>query len=156
MKKSKFSLKQYSLLSVAFLISKEGINEVVFTDIDPDIIMQFDNDVTGIDMDNNGSIDFAFLKTSDTYIYFQSSASSGFPVVRNAIFAGPYRYENKIACPYLSVSGDFFYAPYALEAGDTIDNNLSFSNYGFQEMAWKIAFPDLGGGHGIIGGIGGL
>lgn len=144
MKINKFTLKEYSLLSIAFLFSKKGINEVVYVDLDPDVMLQSDGETVLLDIDNNGWLDFAFLKTSDTYIVYTTIFPATYTIIHDEIFAGPYLYQNKIAGPYLSVSGDFYYFPYVIEVGDSIDNNLSFFNYGYQEMAWKTEFP--GGG----------
>ena len=70
MKQQKFNIKEYSLFASSILLLHPTLDaEVIYTDIDPDVVLQYDDEVAGIDMDNNGSIDFAFLKNVDTWIY---------------------------------------------------------------------------------------
>ena len=134
---SNSKLKQYSLFTSTFLLVKDAYNEVVYTDIDPDIVFEF-TDAIGIDMDNNGTYDFAFLKYSHSYIIITSVSSESVTILRDQVWAGPYYIENRIACPWLTFSGSPAYLPYALSEGILIDDDLSFQNYGYQLLAVRI------------------
>jgi len=137
MKKRKFTIQKYSGMAGVFLFLHNNINaQAVYTDIEPDIIIQFDEETAGIDMDNNGTYDFAFLKTSGSYEHgtFSSTIVTRF---RHRIWAGPEIVSNSIAgdYDYDSAGGGITYHPYALPAGTPINNDLSFQNWGFQIMA---------------------
>lgn len=134
---SNSKLKQYSLFASTFLFTKQVYNEVVYTDVDPDIVLEFTDDI-GIDMDNNGTYDFAFLKYSHSYIIITSVSSESVTMLRDQVWAGPYYIENRIACPWLTFSGSPAYLPYALSEGILIDDDLSFQNYGYQLLAVRI------------------
>jgi hypothetical protein len=55
-------LKAYSLFSTAFLINgPSGFNQVVYVDIDPDIILDTPGEQFTLDIDGNGSDDISFL-----------------------------------------------------------------------------------------------
>ena len=134
---SNSKLKQYSLFASTFLFVKEAYNEVMYIDVDPDIVFEF-TDAIGIDMDNNGTYDFAFLKYSHSYIIITSVSSESVTILRDQVWAGPYYIENRIACPWLTFSGSPAYLPYALSEGILIDDDLSFQNYGYQLLAVRI------------------
>jgi len=63
----KFTLQSYSTFSAAVLLPALSLNaQAVYVDAEPDIIIDYDiNDVTYIDLDNNGVSDFGFYKSSD-------------------------------------------------------------------------------------------
>ena len=86
---SNSKLKQYSLFASTFLFVKEAYNEVMYIDVDPDIVFEF-TDAIGIDMDNNGTYDFAFLKYSHSYIIITSVSSESVTILRDQVWAGPY------------------------------------------------------------------
>lgn len=140
MKKSRkssytFSLSAYAAVAVSFLHTKETDSQVVYTDIDPDIILDEALESTGLDIDNNGTIDFALLNSSFTF--FSESFSSYF--TRQDILAGPYIPGNAIAgiSEYFSspYGGGFtLYYPFALSQGSIINNVLSWQNNGQQIM----------------------
>lgn len=127
MKSKSFNLKTYSAFASAFLIIGNAQAEVEYTDIEPDFILDSDWDSEGVDMDNNGTIDFAFLNFSYSWYTF------GYSFIEK-IFAGPYGTpQNEIAGTQIVA-----YFPYALAYGEFIDSSLSFQNYGFQRMAYRI------------------
>lgn len=56
------------------LISSASSNaQAVYSNINPDIEIEFEGETAFIDMDNNGTLDFGFLKTSNTYTTFTAS-----------------------------------------------------------------------------------
>lgn len=138
--KKSLSLKEYSALSVSFIISTSfAQGQVIYTDLEPDVILNIDNDLLGIDFDGNGNYDAAFLKES-------FSLYSTFYHIYNfyeRIWAGPaYTPLNKLAgikeTYSASYGGEYYvYFPYALEEGAVITPpSLDFQNWGFQVMAW--------------------
>lgn len=123
------ALAQYSGLAASFLFINLKINsQAIYTDIDPDIVLDADFDALGVDMDNNGDFDFAFIKfsytTSDSVLEYQKIEK---------MFCGPYgNPANMIAGTH-----PWRYYPYAIESGEMIDNELLFYNYGYQRMAYQ-------------------
>jgi hypothetical protein len=58
-------LKAYSLFSTAFLINgPSGFNQVVYVDIDPDIILDTPGEQFTLDIDGNGLDDITFFNSS--------------------------------------------------------------------------------------------
>ena len=137
--KNKFSLFDYSQLTAVFLFAHAEMHaQVNYFDIEPDIILDSNWESAGIDMDNNGTIDFAFLKRSET---FTTAISTSFYVTRlyNIIWGGPYIETNKIAGSYTTNSGGWPSThPYALANFAFINNDLFFGNQGYQLMAGKV------------------
>ncbi|MFI5171440.1 MAG: T9SS type A sorting domain-containing protein [Chitinophagales bacterium] len=133
---SRNSIIKYSQFAGAYLLMHSNLNaQVIYTDIEPDIELRFDNETCGIDMDNNGTFDFAFLKTSGTYDHWNSTTT----VIRfrHAIWVGPYgTSENEIAGDIYTHSGDGTdYMPYAFVNGVLIDPGFqNFNNAGYQIM----------------------
>lgn len=128
-------LRQYSALAAALICAHPNTHaQVVYTDLDPDIILHFDGQTAGIDMDNNGTYDFAFFRTNN---YFSDSLYSDYEY-RYILWCGPYGTpQNEIAGIYVT-HGECCgtsYKPYALSEGDTIDDALSFQYAGYQLMA---------------------
>ena len=134
MENRKFSLKQYSgFAGVLLLMHNNSKAQAIYTDIDPDVVLQFQGDVEHIDMDNDGTNDFFIFKKSS---YFTNSEYSWYRF--NRIFkAGPnFNPENEIAGDFHTngAGGGTTYFPYALLAGDLIDNALSFQYGSYQLM----------------------
>ncbi|MFZ1609498.1 MAG: T9SS type A sorting domain-containing protein [Chitinophagales bacterium] len=148
--KNKFDTKEYSALCLSFIaVSASLQGQVIYTDIDPDIILSNNNDFYAIDLEGNGTLDAAFLKESFT-IY------SSFYQVYNfyeRIWAGPAISANFLAASIRTLSGSYGgsfhrYYPYALEENDVIAPlNFDFQNWGVQRMAWEDK-NYLGIGHG--------
>ncbi|MBK7109140.1 MAG: T9SS type A sorting domain-containing protein [Bacteroidetes bacterium] len=138
--KSNFNIKQYSALSISFLaIGNIVQGQVIYTDIEPDVILSIHNDFYAIDLDANGIYDATFLKESF------SLYSSLYHVYNTyeRIWAGPASTPlNRIAGIRQTYSGSYggeyyVYFPYALEEGTVITPPaLDFQNWGFQRMAW--------------------
>lgn len=152
----KFSIQKYSSMAGVFiLLNQEASAEAIYTDLDPDASIQFDGQTLGIDMDNNGTFDFAFLKESWSYFFWNSASDT--MRLRRQIWAGPEFISNEIAGDYFypSAGGSILYHPYALSYNDIIDSGLSFQYWGYQIMAGahkKLDVPDdwnFNGGHWI-------
>lgn len=149
--KNKFDIKEYSALCLSFIaVSASLQSQVIYTDIEPDIILTLDNDVAGIDLDANGIYDAAFLKE------FVTSYSTFYHIDNfyERIWAGPASTPlNKIAGSRqtftASYGGQFYrYYPYALDENTIITPPaLDFQYWGFQRMAWEDK-NYLGIGHG--------
>lgn len=116
----------------------------VYTDIEPDLELSFDGDVQFLDIDNNGSIDFGFLKTSFSYTYFSTFSASYRQISRRGLWVGPYDSGNELAGEYFTVGGTV-YEPYKLDYLDFISLDLSFQDAPFQLMALvtkRLDIPD--------------
>lgn len=132
MQSKKFTIQKYSGMAGVFLLLQNNSDaQAIYTDIDPDISIQFDGQTAGIDMDNNGTFDFAFLKTSGSYTY--ATTSFTFLLFGHRIWAGPEIIENEIAGEMVTHGAGYgtTYFPYALNFGETINEDLSFQYWGF-------------------------
>jgi len=137
----KSKLKQYSTLAISFLAVKESAGEAIYTDIEPDIVLESHGEVGAVDMDNDGIFDFAFLNTSGTL-----TSSSFIESYVDGIWAGPNLIQNGIAgyMSYDSGSGGFTqYFPYALANASGIGPSLPFYNWGFQRMVFRYFNEDF-------------
>ncbi len=137
--KSKFNLFDYSQLTAVFLLVHSEMNaQVNYTDIEPDIVLDSNWESAGIDMDNNGTIDFAFLKRSETFTTYIAPSVYA-TLMYEILWVGPYIYSNKIAGSYTTNSGGWPSThPYVLSNSEPINNNLFFGNQGYQLMAGKV------------------
>lgn len=141
-----FSLKAYTASAISFLaLHREADCQVVYVDIDPDIILSEGGQVAELDLDQNGTIDFWFHNNSFT---FYSVWFSSYRLMQN-ILVGPEIEANYIAGEtgeYGTAYGGVYtrYYPYALEAGIKIDTTLNFYNYGLQVMGLA-SFLSIGG-----------
>ncbi len=132
-------LIDYSIFSISFLSLSSTVKaDAVYSDIEPDIVLENDGDIFFLDMDENGANDFAFLNS--TWIDFTTDSfySSRF----ERIFAGPQSPLNFIAAStdlFGTAESNYYYVyfPYALSLGDTINTSRNFENYGFQRMAFR-------------------
>ena len=157
MGKIQFTLKEYSILSVTFLLlNNNSTAQIIYTDIDPDMILDTYEEEGFVDMDNNGLIDFSFQRGNTQYVTTTYSGELGETFTRTVIWASfPDSPENEIAGSYNTFSSSFTrYYPYAINLGDkiTIDgpDGLSFQDWPFQRMAYKLKFNS-----GILIGSGG-
>lgn len=136
MKSNNFTLQKYSGFAGVFLIMGNTADaQAVYTDIDPDIEIEFDGQSAGVDIDNNGTIDFAFLKSSWSYDYWNGSSTVW--RFRRKIWAGPEIITNEIAGEMFTHGAGYgtSYHPYAIIDGNMINEDLSFQNWGFQTLA---------------------
>jgi hypothetical protein len=146
-KKFGFSKNQYSLLAAGVLnLATVQIDaSAIYTDLEPDLELSFDGDMQFLDIDNNGSIDFGFLKSSFSYSYFSTFSASYRQVSRRGLWAGPYALGNKLAGEYFTIGGGAVYEPFKLNYLDVISENLSFQVAPFQLIALvtkRLDIPD--------------
>jgi hypothetical protein len=129
MSKGKFSLKEYSTLAgVILTCGKLSMGQVIYTDLEPDIILDAGN--LYIDLDDNLINDFNFKKiilqnsnTSDIICY--STAIFGFTCVNtgNSIIGTEVILGNDIVSP--------------LNYGDPINNSAQFNDDYWQYITLK-------------------
>lgn len=125
--------------------------QAVYTDIDPDLVLDNNWESASVDMNNDGTIDFAFLNRSFDFSTYYSNYSSHF----EAIYAGPQSPNNEIAALTHVISPSYggftVYFPFALNESEMIDENLIFHNNGYQTMAYR--YIDKSGFYFPKGGI---
>lgn len=62
MKHKEFSLQKYSVMAGVFIIMQNNsIAEVIYTDIEPDIILDEGGEAAELDMNDDGISDFSFI-----------------------------------------------------------------------------------------------
>ena len=133
---TKFSIKAYAASAISFLtIHQEAEAQVVYVDIDPDIVLSEGGQAAELDLDQNGTVDFWFHNNSFT---FYSASFSSYRLMQN-ILVGPEIDANFIAGEtgqYGTAYGGVYtrYYPFALEAGVKIDTAMNFYNCGLQVM----------------------
>ncbi len=141
-----FSLKAYAASAISFLtLHQETDSQVVYVDIDPDIILNEGGQTAELDLDQNGTVDFWFHNNSFT---FYSGSDLSYRTMQN-ILVGPETGENYIAGrpdQYGTGYGGVYtrYYPYALEISTKIDANLNFDNYELQILALMSIRTDEG------------
>ena len=143
MKSEKFNLMQYSAISACFLtLHQYAMGQAVYTDIDPDIVLDSDNESAGVDMDNSGTFDFAFINRTGSFSTYSSNDISYFEVIN----VGPQTPNNSIAGQIHIISpsygGSWIYLPFALGEGSSINNSILFYNEGYQVMAYRYIQTD--------------
>ncbi|MFN0274814.1 MAG: T9SS type A sorting domain-containing protein [Chitinophagales bacterium] len=132
--KNTFSLLQYSISAAAVLSTAAVYSQVVYTDIDPDVVLDEPDEMFGIDLDDDGLNDFNFFNESfTTYIPYAGDAQV------NAIFVGVFdTMLNGVAGSTLYFSagpGYTYYTPFALQQGEIIGESIAFYNDNYQTMA---------------------
>ncbi len=146
MKAKSFKLLEYASMAACVLSVKTLGAQAVYTDLDPDVILEMDPEILNIDMNGDGVLDFAFLNelysTETTgwsfyYSYFER------------IWAGPKNPNNAIAGSLnqftLSYGGlSTYYYPFALLQDSAINDTLEFQNAGYQRMASRTFFWSIG------------
>jgi len=137
MKTSQLKLLEYSVISACFLaVQKDGKAQAVYTNVDPDVVLDSEWETAGIDMNNDGIYDFAFLNRSFDFYTEYSSYTSHF----EAIDAGPQSPNNAIAALTHVISPSYggftVYFPFALNESEMINDSLIFHNEGYQRMAY--------------------
>lgn len=146
MKRTKFHIEEYSAFAVCFLLLQtESSAEAVYSDVIPDTLIDFDWETFGIDMNNDGVVDFGFLKRSFSF-YLTTYSSEYITSHFSAIFAGPQVFGNLIAGTRKVISPSYggftLYYPYALEEETIIDVNLEFQSTGDQLLAFRYRGED--------------
>lgn len=135
--KHRFSLLQYSTAAVALLSATALQSQVVYTDIDPDVVLDEPDEMFGIDLDDDGLNDFNFFNESFTTTVFYMDLANV-----KALFVGAFdTMQNGIvgSTGFLSGGGGYtYYRPYALQDNQVIDDNFNFYNDNYQTMAMEI------------------
>ena len=130
---SKFSLLQYSTAAAALLGVTAASTQVVYTDIDPDVVLDEPDEIFGIDLDDDGLNDFNFFNESFTTTVFYGDLENV-----KALFVGAFdTMLNGIAgsTGFLSGGGGYtYYWPFALPNESVIDENLNFFNNNYQSL----------------------
>lgn len=130
---NQFSLLQYSAAAVALLGVTAASSQVIYTDIDPDVVLDEPDEMFGIDLDDDGLNDFNFFNESFTTTVFYGDLANV-----KALFVGAFdTMLNGIvgSTGFLSGGGGYtYYWPYAMQNGVVIDENLNFFNSNYQSL----------------------
>jgi len=129
---NKYKLSDYSAFAITFLCIHSADAKVVYTDIEPDYVLDSDWDHAVLDIDGDGTGDFWFWNVS--YYTFSS-----FTTYIEKLWAGAIGDSRNEIAGLSTWPVTLIYKPYALLLGSLIDANLSFQNWGYQRMAWKIS-----------------
>lgn len=130
---NKYKLSNYSAFAITFLCMHSAEAKVVYTDIEPDYVLDSDWDHAMLDIDNNGSVEFSFWNIS----YYTFSFATTYI---EKIWAGAIGDSRNEIAGVTSYHVSLKYLPYALPIGLSINSELSFQNWAYQRMAWKISF----------------
>ncbi|MBK7441906.1 MAG: T9SS type A sorting domain-containing protein [Bacteroidetes bacterium] len=140
---NKYKLSDYSAFAITFLCLHSADAKVVYTDIEPDYVLDSDWDHAVLDIDGNGTGDFWFWNIS----YYTSFTGMNYIEKLWAGAIGDSR--NEIAGEML-YPVTMYYKPYAIEEGLIINSAMSFQNWGYQRMAWKITHTNHTWGGGSV------
>jgi hypothetical protein len=139
---SKFSLMQYSAAALALLSAKAAYSQAVYTDIDPDVILDEPGESFGIDLDDDGLNDFNFFNKS-----FTTTVWNGAQGEISAIFAGAFdNMENGLVgyiAYYSGYGGTTYFRPHALSENFSVNEYINFYNANYQTVAMIIYEPDF-------------
>ena len=134
---NKFSLLQYSTAAVSLLGVTSASSQVVYTDIDPDVVLDEPDEIFGIDLDDDGLNDFNFFNESFTTTVFYGDLANV-----KALFVGAFdTMLNGIAgsTGFLSGGGGYtYYRPYIIQDGEIIGGAFNFYNNNYQTLAMEI------------------
>ena len=141
-------LNEYALLAASFLCLKYDLQgQVIYTDIEPDILLDEYEEVGFVDMDNNGDLDFGF---ENGFSSFTVSTSLDVDYIkRNVQWVGWYGTSANEIAGYSNIGpfGSFTrYYPYAFNSGEIIKEGIggaNFQNWGLQRMAFKSYRNDI-------------
>lgn len=125
-------------MAACVLSAKTLSAQAIYTDLDPDVVVEMDPEILNIDMNGDGVLDFAFLNEIYT---IETSVFSEPQSYIERIWAGPKNPNNAIAGAiqtYGSAESNYYfvYFPLALVEGIIVDNHLTFQTYGYQRMAF--------------------
>lgn len=118
--------------SIICLMNKADA-EVIYTDIDPDVVLDTDGNYFAIDIDNNGTPDFQFLKSTFTIYDFTLGN-----IYYYNLWAGPMNTANAFAgfSHYYPYPGLLDFFPYALSLNANIGSGLSWQTTDYQLIAF--------------------
>lgn len=143
----KFTLKAYSTLASAVLLQSVSTGEVIYTDIS-DIVIDDAYEEYHMDIDDNGTEDFRFIKFSGSYTWWTSSGFTEprfFNDLRVDLFnsTGIFEYNQIAGISFSTYFSYMNYWPYALPTGAMVGGGLQFQDGFVQHMASRI---DIGNG----------
>lgn len=135
----KNTLLHYASMAACVLSAKTLAAQAVYTDLDPDVLVEMDPEILNIDMNSDGVLDFAFMNEIFT---IETSVWSFYYSYCERIWAGPKNPDNAIAGSLnqftLSYGGlSTYYYPFALALGTPINEMVEFQNDGYQMMAFR-------------------
>ncbi len=134
----KYSLQKYSgFAGVFLLLHNDTFSQAIYTDINPDVVLDEPDEIFGIDLDDDGLNDFNFFNESfKTTVFYMNLANvkallvGAFDTMQNGIVG---------STGFLSGSGGFtYYRPYALEQDELIGSSDNFYNDNYQTLAKEI------------------
>ena len=138
MKYSRKKLIQYSTFAIVFIRGQNGFSQGVYTDLDPDVVLDSHFEAELIDMDSNGFVDFLLINWSiDTFTYY------GDLDFQQRIWIGPNTSNNSVAAATTSFGAGVIAYAYALSQSNLIDNSLPFKNVMLQRLAFRTYFVDV-------------
>ncbi|MBK8681723.1 MAG: T9SS type A sorting domain-containing protein [Bacteroidetes bacterium] len=139
--KKGYSLSQYSLAAGALIVPATAFSQAVYTDVDPDIILDVPGEYWGFDLDMDGLNDFNFFNKS-----FTTTVWYGVEGQVKALFAGVFdNMQNGLNGHTVFFSGNggyTYYRPYALESNISIKSTIPFYNANYQTLAMTIYKPE--------------
>ncbi len=132
MKQHKYKVNAYSLMAGAFLfVSQELESQIVYLDIDPDTLIQFEEDKFKLDLDDDGIFDVQFNK--GVVGYYWTSLIQCFSTV---YIAGREPLDNNLYFIGKSISWGNDHI-YALDFGYLIGNSAQLNADGWEFMVEK-------------------
>jgi len=145
MRGTKYTLLQYASMAACVLSAKTLAAQAVYTDLDPDVVVEMDPEILNIDMNGDGVLDFAFMnnittiETTDWFFYYS---------YLERIWAGPKNPNNAVAGSvqlYGSAESNYYYRyyPFALSNNVQINELFEFQNAGYQMIAFATDFWNL-------------
>ena len=144
-------LSAYSKFAIAVLVMKPsiGLSEVVYTDIEPDVVLANDNDGYILDLNNDSFNDFEFLNRSfEIGGYWTSGSIYYIPFNNFERIIGTALFDNSFAANSVDYGTTFSALvrelPFALNSGNVIDELLTFLPDYQQLLAFKTEL-DLAG-----------
>ncbi len=143
-------LASYSVFSASFiLIRGTATAEVIYTDIDPDLILSGPSDIYFMDINNNGSDELRICNFSGIYYNYTNFSFRS----KHVIFLSVLEPSVSVAGlqHWTYYSGKAYYAS-ALEAGNLIDENERWYNASEGNDEFRMAaltFTNIGAGTGI-------
>lgn len=115
------NLKKYSLLAGSITSAISTVNaQIVYTDVNPDTLLNHHGETYALDLDNNGVVEFNLQSLDTAIVYSSYNMQTNLQIVGGAI-------GNIVAgASFISDTSSF---PLAISQGDTIDGNDTFVSY---------------------------
>lgn len=140
---NKYKLSDYSAFAITFLCIHSADAKVVYTDIEPDYVLDSDWGHAVLDIDGNGTGDFWFWNIS----YYTSFTGMNYI---EKLWAGAIGDSRNEIAGVSTYPATLYYKPYAIEEGLIINSEMSFQNWAYQRMAWKIIHTNHTWGGGSV------